>query len=697
MNRAMMLRKRLSPVAALASLFLPLSLPFCLALLCTAEVRASDRKLDALVDDIKNEVRPDEAMTWMREIWETDRWFTFPKFGETARNIETRLKSIGLSQVEVIHTPADGTTKVGYWTIPQAWDVKQATLEIIDPEPAPEFRRLADYQKIPASLGMWSGPTPPEGVEAEVVVLPDPSAATFAKLDLKGKLVLTSSNPAGFKARLVKAGALGAINTFTENTSLKHGHQWINAWGDTGWAFIKTSTPLLSFSISPSQSGYLRGLLKKGKVRLRAKVGSRYYDGDYPYVTGLIEGSGPEEVLILGHTSEPGAQDNATGIAAITEAMALLQRLIGGGRLPKPKRGIRMLALGEMYGSMHYIQSNPERVKRTVGAVCMDTPAGPYEMAGTEYTYYGNPAAGKSYTDVLIVRVAGSYFDRLEPPRPWRFKPYMAGTDNYLGEPSVNIPTAWLYAGSGVHTHHNSEDTPERVDSRSLRDVAAVAAAYLYTLATAGESDALWLADAGLTQGYGNVLKSYDAALREIEKAATGTALTHQLHRAVERIEYSVGRETQAILSVQRLVPARRRDNLRHSLEPIVARLDRFGTQQAQRLGLAANRRARELGLAQLIIAIAPPDPRMEEARQIIVKRKRPGLVILEEVPAGQRRGFSFAGWWGPHVSALYWSDGKRNLAEVIRLTELELGPSTLDFVAYFRFLKKHGYVDFVE
>ena len=451
------------------------------------------------------------------------------------------------------------------------------------------------------------------------------------------------------------------------------------------------------YSISPSQSGYLRGLLKKGKVRLRAKVDSRYYDGDYPYVTGLIEGSGPEEVLILGHTSEPGAQDNATGIAAITEAMATLQRLISSGRLPKPKRGIRMLVLGEMYGSMHYIQSNPERIKRTVAAMCMDTPAGPYEMAGTEYTYYGNPAAGKSYTDALIVRVAGSYFDRLEPARPWHFKPYMAGTDNYLGEPPVNIPTAWPHAGSGVHTHHSSEDTPERVDSRSLRDIAAVAAAYLYTLAAAGESDALWLADTGLTQGYRNVLKSCESALREIEKVATGTALTHQLHRAVERIEYSVGRETQAILSVQRLLPARRRDNLHHSLEAIVARLDRFGAQQAQRLGLAANRRAKELGLAQLIIPIAPPDPRMEEARQIIVKRKRPGLVILEEVPAGQRRGFSFAGWWGPHVSALYWSDGKRNLAEVIRLTELELGPSTLDFVAYFRFLKKHGYVGFVE
>ena len=148
---------------------------------------------------------------------------------------------------------------------------------------------------------------------------------------------------------------------------------------------------------------------------------------------------------------------------------------------------------------------------------------------------------------------------------------------------------------------------------------------------------------------------------------------------------------------MQRLVPASRREDVHRSLEPLVARLGRFGAEQVQRLREAANRRARELGLARPVLPVAPPDPRMEEARKIIVKRKRPGLVILEEVPFDERRGFFFQGWWGPHVSALYWSDGKRTLAEVIRLTELELGPSTLDFVAYFRFLEKRGYVEFVK
>ena len=62
-----------------------------------------------------------------------------------------------------------------------------------------------------------------------------------------------------------------------------------------------------------------------GKVRGRAVVDSRFYEGSYPYVTGVVGGAGgAEEVLVLGHTSEQGAQDIATGVAAMVEALAHL-------------------------------------------------------------------------------------------------------------------------------------------------------------------------------------------------------------------------------------------------------------------------------------------------------------------------------------------------------------------------------------
>src|SRR5437588_10008837 len=334
------------------------------------------------------------------------------------------MEAIGLEDVELSGGPANGSSQSGFWTMPLAWDVKSARLEIVDPQVPADVATLADYQKIPSSLGMWSGATPPEGVMAEVVSLPDVDLPRLGKMHLTGKLVLMNQNPAGFKWALVKSGALGAINTFSENPSLENGRQWINAWCDQGWGFTKGSTPLLSFSISPREGALVRKLLaERGVVRVRATVDSRYYAGTYPFVTGVIRGSGPEEVLTLGHSFEQGAQDNATGVAAMLESLATLNRLIQSGKLARPKRGIRLLLMGEMYGSMHYVSTHPDRMRHTVAAMCVDTPASPYDLSGTEYTFYMNPQVAKSYTDAFILHLAALYFPGVK--RPWQSHEYM--------------------------------------------------------------------------------------------------------------------------------------------------------------------------------------------------------------------------------------------------------------------------------
>ena len=301
------------------------------------------------------------------------------------------MQESGLRDIELLEAPADGVTRAGHWTMPLAWDVRHAQLEIIAPDPSPEFRILADYEKVPASLGMWSGPTPPGGTVAEIVDVAKES--DLDRLDVKGKLVLTSENPAGFKWNLVRKGALGAINAFTENPDLKDDRQWINAWGDNGWAFIKSSTPLLSFSVTPHQAEYLRSLLRRGPVRVKATVDSRYHAGGYPMVTAVLPGTGSEEeVLTFGHTSEQGAHDNATGVAAMVESMATLRRLIESGKLPRPRRSIRILTMPEVYGSLYYTETHADRMRRTVAAMCVDTPAAPYRLAGHRVHVLHEPA-----------------------------------------------------------------------------------------------------------------------------------------------------------------------------------------------------------------------------------------------------------------------------------------------------------------
>ncbi|MBL8220274.1 MAG: M28 family peptidase, partial [Bryobacterales bacterium] len=371
----------------------------------------------------------------------------------------------------------------------------------------------------------------------------------------------------------------------------------------------------------------------------------------------ILPGTTNEEVLTLGHTSEQGAHDNATGVAATLEALAALHRLIEAGRLPKPKRGIRVLSMGEMYGSMHYIANNQDRVRRTVAALCLDTPAAAYEIAGTEYSFYMNPHVAKDFTDALILKVAETYLPKVR--RPWHEKDFATGTDTYMAEPMIGIPTIWAYSGSGVETHHNSEDTPDRVDARSLRDITIIGAAFLYAIANAGEEEARWLASLSETRGYTQILKA-------TEKGA-------------ERVRYILDRESQAVRSVVRLAPADRRDALQATLQPAIARLRAFADLQLHRAGAGAPLRTQH------------------EASTLIVRRKRIGSIPLDDLPHAQWEGYPSGAWASIPTHALYWCDGKRSLAEVAQLTQLELGPTSFDFVGYFRFLAKHGYVELLK
>src|SRR5882757_5343830 len=287
-----------------------------------------------LLTMLQREINSDQVMDDVRTIWETDRWFTFPKFEETAKSVAAIMRRSGLEDVEIGSGPADGVTQSGFWTMPLAWDVKVGTLEIVDPHVPAELRLLADFQRVPASIGMWSGPTPAGGITTEIVL---------ASGNWKGNLVLGA--PLGAKRALAKAGALGLISEHTENRALLDERGWVNSFGDNGWSFTKASAPLVCFSITPRQSDLLRELLNKGPVKVRANVDSRYYAGVYPYVTGVIRGTdwpNGEEVLSLGHLFEQGANDNATGVSSIIGAAATLRRLITEGKLPRPKRTIRV-------------------------------------------------------------------------------------------------------------------------------------------------------------------------------------------------------------------------------------------------------------------------------------------------------------------------------------------------------------------
>jgi hypothetical protein len=103
------------------------------------------------------------------------------------------------------------------------------------------------------------------------------------------------------------------------------------------------------------------------------------------------------------------------------------------------------------------------------------------------------------------------------------------------------------------------------------------------------------------------------------------------------------------------------------------------------------------LGITSPIEPVETSDADTTVASSVVVKRVRFGTITLDDLAPDQREGYPSGAWDIQVITALYWCDGRRTLAEVIRLTQMELGPTDIDFVGYFRFLRKHGYVEFVK
>jgi hypothetical protein len=675
-----------------------------------AQTARPDPRLHNMVQEIRSQVSASEAFDLVAQLHSIDRWEDFSSYEKSAAFLQRKMTEIGLRNVESLPAPADGASRFGWWTMPLAWDVKQARLELIEPAPAPGMRVLCDYMQEPASLIQWSGSTPPGGITAEVMELDSTRIEDLKALDVKGKMILVEL-PAGLgargalKAALYKMGAAGIISDYTENRDLRDGHYWVNAWGDHGWGYTKTSSPMVGFSITPRQGDYLRSLLRRGvKVRVKAVAETRYYPGSYYSVTGVIPGSGSdEEVLELGHGFELGAQDNSTGQAGMLEAIAAVNRAIEAGKLPRPMRSIRILTMSEDYGSSQYVETHMDRMKRTVGAMHMDVAAGDYNALGA-YSFNATPDVSRSFHDALIMRIAEAYYAAIRGEggpdgvnRIPLLAPYSATSDTYLSDPMIGVPTIAARGSSGaVPVHHNSADTLDRVDPRSLRDLSSLVGAYLYWLASAGEAEIPWIASVTLDRGYDNAVRAAAPYIDRVMAAPDAEAIGIALYEGKAKIEYNADRDEQAILSTLRLAPPERREAIRAAaLDPLLDVVRRLAGEQSERLQRAANQRAAGLKAPVPAKAIAPPaEPRRAEAAGMVVTRKKFGPVTLDDLPLDQRQGFPGFGDTPVPLRLLYWNDGKRSLAEVIRLIELEQGPMNFDFVGYFKLLAKYGYVE---
>ncbi|HEV2761874.1 MAG TPA: M28 family peptidase, partial [Pyrinomonadaceae bacterium] len=436
-------------------------------------------------------------------------------FSAAAAFVAERLREYGLADVRVERFPADGKVFYGTQRARPAWDAEFAELwELAETKEglAPAVR-VASWETTPVSLAQDS-----ESAEVASAELVDVGAGTteadYAGRDVRGKLVLASSQP-GAVARLAveRRGAVGVLS-YAQNQRTA----W---WGENEnlvrWGHLESfnAKPTFAFMLSLKQARAFQSRLARGeRVLLRASVKAGRHAGFYEVVTATIPGADPrlreEEIAYSCHLDHqrPGANDNASGSAAILEVARTFSKLIRDGKLPRPRRTLRFIWPPEIEGTLALLNARPEVARRTKAVIHMDMVGGGPETKAVFHVTRGPASLPSFVNDVAeefgrFVNEQSARFAKgqassfpLHSPEGGKealqaeFAEFTLGSDHQIyTDGSFGIPAVYLNDWPDRYIHTNF-DTPANVDPTKLKRAAFIGAATGYFLAGVNERDA---------------------------------------------------------------------------------------------------------------------------------------------------------------------------------------------------------------
>jgi hypothetical protein len=297
------------------------------------------------------------------------------QFRGATEHILAQLEHYGLQDVEVKEYPADGETMFGTQKSRPVWDVRSA--ELWELANGKRVRRLGDWDSVPLTLAQ-------DSLAGEVTTtLVDIGAGTedadYQDRDIRGKLVLTSSQPEDVVERAVgELGAAGIISYAPNQRSAwwKEDDRLVR-WGHLD-SFPETES--FGFMISLGEARKLQERMADGEeITLYGRVDASHERGMYRFASAAIRGTDKahEEIHFTCHLDHPrpGANDNASGCVAILETARTLNALVMEGILPRPLRTIRFLWPAEIEGSIMYLATHPD-VSRIKANIHMDMVGG---------------------------------------------------------------------------------------------------------------------------------------------------------------------------------------------------------------------------------------------------------------------------------------------------------------------------------
>jgi aminopeptidase YwaD len=601
-------------------------------------------------------------------------------FNEGADYMLSKAKEYGLD-AHMEQFPADGKTTYNMFTSYLAWDVTSAVLS----EVSPREELIGDYSKNPIALADYSNSA---DVTTELVdVETGTIAKDYAGKDVRGKIVLAGGSTDQVQRMAVEHGAVGVLSYFGNQDTVWTGeYPNLVRWGHLP-AF--TNDNKFAFMISLGQSRDYRARLGRGeKIQLHAQVIAKRAPGFYDVVTALIPGTDAAagEIVLSCHLDhqKPGSNDNASGCATILEDGRILAKLIREGKLPQPRRAIRLVFPTEIVGTTCFLSRHPEIVPRIRAAIHMDMVGADPRITHSVLHITRTPASIPSFVNdvgevfseyvidgsmrlILEGDASGAMVSRTGGKDAlWAdFTPFSLGSDHQVYESTYHIPAIYLRDSPDIFIHTDG-DRPANMDTTKLRRVAVIGAASAYFMASLDAQEAKPLAGEVFARGGKRQSEALRLALAEPDAREAGNLVSEAARQ-----------EREALASILQFAPQ----------------------QKALVDALIGDTSARESQANQVLAAYGKKAPGPVETRygKAVPKRNPEVTGPLDlggGVYAAARNGAPGpAGGGGRGVDngivtydALNLVDGRRSIAQIRDILSAAYGPVTEEFV--FQYLK---------
>jgi hypothetical protein len=441
-------------------------------------------------------------------------------FFDEAKWVEERAKSYGLEDVKFLPLPAWITSPTA---VNQMWTLKSGELWLLDPK----IMKLGDVRETPTFVADNS---PTADITADLLDVGEGiEESDYAGKEVSGKVVL----------------AYGAINRVKELACWGHGATAIVSYSSTridpwtdhpdqvAWSSVRASregeqpTPPV-FMISP-RTGLMLSRWISGhppthifadaaeqagpppRLRVRLKIESETsIPGRSGLVEGLIRGTTyhDQAIVLTAHMQEEktSANDDRSGCANLLEIGRALETMISKGRLPRPKRDIRLWWTNEIAAEYAYFADHPDEPRRIIADINEDMVGARQSLGGRVQHVSRTPYSRWSYLNDVVESIVTSLvqgnnaylaswqnhnpapysrplFSHLGSHEPYHAElvHYFDSTDHLVfNEGAIGIPGVTFTNWPDEYIHSSDDDLWQIDRTQLQRNAVAVAGSALY-------------------------------------------------------------------------------------------------------------------------------------------------------------------------------------------------------------------------